>query len=819
LPNSTFGTALLQDIRFGTRVLARQPGFVAVAILSLALGIGATSAMFSVVYAVLVDPYPYRDSERIGQLVLTNAKGSDRNVPFTVSQYFEMQSRSRSMEGLVAFDRKEVVMTGSGLPEVVVQEDLSPNAFDFFGVPALMGRTFSASEAGAGRPPEPVAVISYRFWNTHFQGRREILGEKLRLNDKFYAVIGVLPIRFTWNDVDVYTPMDMRPGAEDRVAVFVRTKAGATQKQIADEFEPMLAEFAKQSPPYMYPDPPFHVKFLSVNDGILGKFQNTLLGLLAAVTLLLLIACGNVANLLLARAAVRESEMAVRISIGAGRMRLIRQLLTESVILALAGGILGVIFAYRGIHAVAALMPEYSVPHEAVIAMNVPVLCFSLAISILTGILFGLAPALQLSKGATAEALRSGKGSAISVRGRRLHNSLILVEFVLSLVLLTGAGLAIRGLVDLKSKHLGYNPENVLAFFLPLPEGRYTTWAQRQRFYNDLLQRLQKLPGASASAATITGLPPYNGGRSKFTIDGRPPLDGSQTTWNMVSGRYLETMGTPLLRGRLLDGNDIERASPVAVVSDDFVRKYVPQGQDPLGRHLALDLFTQTIPPVYIKAPRFGNTFEIVGVVATAQNRGLFDPPLPAIYLPYSLLSAPAIEMLIRTQSDPAKLTTAARQAVRAVDRDQPVTQVRTLEEVLNTATAYPRFATFLFSIFAAVGLVLAAAGMFSVVSYSVSHRRREFGIRMALGANAGDILRVVLGSIGRVLATGLFCGIALSVVLSRLTAGRMQGMGNASFWLFVMVPAVLGITALAACIFPAHTATRVEPAQALRHE
>ncbi len=372
-----FWDRLKQDLHYGSRMLLSRPGFTAVAVLSLALGIGATTAIFSVVYAVLIDPYPYRAADRIGQLVLTGKKDTFRGVGYSKAQYIELKQRLRSMEDAAAIDGGEAVMTGTGLAEVVRRSYCSGNFFDFFGVPPLFGNVFTAKSTRDNAAPEPVAVVSYKFWQRLFEGRRDVLGQKIRLNDTVYTVIGVLPVRFTWMDMDVYVPMDVRSDTHSYVNVFYRIRPGVSQNQINAEFRPIFEEFRKQVPRYIYPEGSFKVKFLNVNEGILGKFQNTLLALFGAVTLLLLIACANVANLLLARAATREGEMAIRVAIGATRRRLTRQLLTESVLLGLTGGVFGIGLAYGGIRAVIALMPEYSIPHEAVIALNWPVLCGS----------------------------------------------------------------------------------------------------------------------------------------------------------------------------------------------------------------------------------------------------------------------------------------------------------------------------------------------------------------------------------------------------------------------------------------------------------
>jgi predicted permease len=485
---TAFFDRLIQDLRYGARMLWSKPGFTAVSVLSIALGIAATTAIFSVVYAVLIDPYPYRAADRIGQLILVNKKNTNWHAGYTAAQYDALRERVRSMEDLFAMQSGQTVMTGSGMAQVVQRAQCSANFFDFMGVPTLFGRAFTAKDQHAGAALEPAAVISYKFWQSAFQGRSDILGQKIRLNDDIYTITGVLPIRFTWANVDAYVPMDRKAGANQFLEVLYRIRPGVSQEQVNAEFQPILQEFRRQVPRYIYPEDDFKITFVNVNDGILGKFATTLMVLFGAVMMLLLIGCGNVANLLLARAATREGEMAIRISIGATRMRIVRQLLTESVLLALTGGLFGIALAYGGVRAVIALMPEYSIPHEAVIALNWPVLWFAVGASILTGIIFGLAPALQASGDTQADTLRgSGRGVSVGARRRRLHDSLMVAEITLSLVLLTGAGMAIRGLVALQNQSLGYNPKHALTFQMPLSEGHYMQWASRLAFYQNVL--------------------------------------------------------------------------------------------------------------------------------------------------------------------------------------------------------------------------------------------------------------------------------------------------------------------------------------------
>jgi predicted permease len=811
--------SIVQDIRYALRQLAKSRVSTTVAILSLALGIGATTAIFSVVYAVLVDPYPYAGAERIGGAHVLNAKG-DHYIGYTMAEYLEMKARAKGVESMILNNRRSVVMTEAGLPEAVIQEDFSPNAFQFFGVPPLFGRTFSPQDAGDDSKVEPVAVLSYLFWQRHFSGRHDVLGQQIRLNDKFFTVIGVVPVRFTWNDADVYVPMEIHPGTEERFGMVLKVKPGIPKQQINAEFQSFHEKFVKTAPSFAYPEPPFRTEFMSVNEGILGKFANTLLALLAAVGFLLLIACANIANLLLARASARQGEIAVRVALGAGRKRVIQQLLTESVMLSVTGGVLGVALAYGGVKAVVALMPEYSVPHEAAIAINVPVLCFAAAVSVLTGISFGLAPALQLSSQNQATFLKdAGRDSAAGTAGRRLRDVLIISEVILSLVLLTGAALAAAGMLELTRQKLGYQPKGVLTVYVPVPAARYPQWSQRQTFFTNIIEHLTRLPGVESAAAAATGVPPYSGANLKFDMDGLQS-PGAQIRVNLVSDAYFSTIGIPLLKGRYFDAGDVTRATPIAVLSEDTVKKYFPLGQDPIGRQIRLDLPIEGLPPGFVKPPQTSNAYQIVGICGTVRNSGLRDQPEPAVYIPVSHLFPPGMMFAIRTvNADPLALSNGARQAVSAVDPSQPIAFVRSLDDFLSNATAYPRFATFLFGIFGVIGLTLACTGIFSVVSYAVSRRTREFGIRMALGATPGNVLRLVLGSTGRVLVIGFVLGAIVSVVSGRALAGKLEGIGAASPTMLLAITSVLAAAALLACSIPARAATKVHPVDALRHE
>ena len=810
------------DLRYALRLLARSRLSATLAILSLALGIGATTAIFSIVYAVLIDPYPYASADRIGMAHLFTKDDDKGNAEFTMPEYLEIRANAKSVENLFLCDRRSVVLTQQGIPEAVTQEVMSPNAFEFFGVPPLFGRTFSTTDAGDESKVEDVAVLSYLYWQRHFFGRRDVLGQSIRLNDKFFTIIGVLPPRFTWQDADVYSPVAVRTqNGEDaeRYQLMMRVRHGIPREQIDAEFQEFHTKFAKTAPSYIYPEPPFRTKFESINEGILGKFANTLLALLGAVGFLLLIACANVANLLLARASSRRGEIAVRAAMGAGARRIVQQLLTESVILSITGGTLGVLFAYAGIKAVVALLPEYSIPHEAVISLNLYVLAFAVTVSVLTGILFGLAPALQLSGQNQSSFLRdAGRDSAAGSGGNRLRNVLIVSEVALSLVLLTGAALAGSGLIELTRLKLGYDPNGIFTAYIVMPASHYPQWSQRRAFYSDVITRIKTIPSVTSATASITGIPPYTGADFKFNMVGLKAPVNVQT--NLVGDNFLSTLRIPLLEGRFFDADDVMRPNPVAVVSEEMVKTYFPDGKDPIGTQISIAVPTTEVPKEFVYPPNLPTSYQIIGVSASVQNRGVKDRPLPAIYIPFTNLFPAGMMLIVRTSNpNPRSIEKAVREAVSAADPVQPIAFVHTAEENLGYEFAYPKFATFLFGIFGGIGLALASIGIFGVVSYSVSRRTREFGIRMALGATPGNVLRLVITSMGRVLIIGFVLGTILSVISTRALADKLEGLGSTNPLVLLIVIAALAIAALTACTLPARAATQIHPVEALRHE
>jgi predicted permease len=813
----TLLTDVAADLRFALRQTRKSLGFTLAAVMSLALGIGASSAIFSLVHAVLLDPYPYRDPDRLANIGFTD-KGRDRGtMDYPIPDFLEIQKNSKTLEEVAARQNYPMVVTG-GLPESVQAAAFSSNAFQHFGVPAMIGRTFAPNDVPAPQVPPRIAVISYVFWKRHFNSDPGVVGKTLELDRQPYTILGVVPPRFTWNDADVYVPLPLVPDVRVSVSLMAHTRPGTSFGAASAELQAMTERFAKRNPD-LYPKE-FKIHVQSLNDFLVGRFAGTLLILLASVGFLLLIACGNVSILLLARAATRQKEMAVRLSLGATSGRVMRQLLTESVLLSLTGGLLGVLMAYRGVDAIVALMPQYSVPHEAAIAVNGPVVLFTLAVSVFTGILFGFAPALQLVRTDVNQSMQDGgKGSTAATMGGGVRAFLIVGQIALTVVLLTGAVVAIRSFLAIMQVPLGYRPENVLSFQLNLPKGRFQTWETRGQVYHRVLDGIRTVPGVLSAAMTETALPPYIGFQSDLEIAGSAAQPNQKTQIGLVSEDYFATVGIGLLRGRLLSNGDVQRGSRYAVINQELAKTYFTTGPDPIGRHIAVPALKFKNPEIFTP-PAAEPSFEIVGIVSTARNQGLREQPKPAIYIPYTMAMVPGASYLVRTAVDPHALANGIRTAVQSVDPDQPVTQVRTLQELLHDfEQAYPRFSTTLFSIFGAVGLILAAMGLYSLVSFTVSRRTHEFGIRMALGARPSDVVRLVARGTALLVAAGIFIGLAASVGLSGLIARFVSGWNPNDPAAFVAVVVVLTAVAMLACWLPAARATRIEPTVALRHE
>ena len=812
-----FLSILAGDLRFALRMIRRNLMFSAVAIVCLALGIGATSAITSLVYALWVDPYPYRDSNRLLNLGFVNPQGRDGTMWYSLADYIELNHDTKTLEDVAGRDGMSAVVT-SGLPESVSVVLFTPNAFDHFGVPAMIGRTWTPRDIPQPGAPPAVAVLSYLFWTRHFNSQPNVIGRRLELNRKPYTILGVVPPRFTWNDADVYIPLAVTPDPKHFIALMTHVRKGIGLKAVDAELQAMTDRFARRNP-NGYPKNGFRMRVQTLNDFLLRRFGGTLKVLMAAVALLLLIGCANVSILLLARATVRQREIAIRVSIGAPARRILRQLLTESVVLAVSGGVLGVLLAYGSVPAIVAMMPQYSVPHEAVIRVNGQVVLLTFAISVLTGILFGMAPAFHLAGTNVAHAMQSGTRGSSGGRGGKLRGALIVAEIALTIVLLTGASVAIRSFLALERVPLGYRPENVLSLNVDIPQGRYGSWASRNQFFDRAAADFNSIPGVKRATFTETALPPYIGFTTEFEIAGRAKMDRQSLHVGLIGPSYFKTLGIPVLQGRLLTEADIVQNAHLAVINEELRKRYFSSGAGPVGARIHVPGLKINDAQVFTP-PTGDEWFEVVGVVGTALNRGLQEAPEPAIYVPYKMATVPSAVFLLQTEVDPMSVVRTARQRLRSIDSDLPVTQVRTLEEYLSRfERAYPRFSMTLFTIFAGLGLLLAATGLYSVVSYAVAQRTQEFGIRMALGARPRHVLQLVAGSVTALIAAGSFAGLAGSLALSGTIARFVAGWNPHDPVAYVAVVAVLAFTGLLACWLPARRATGIEPADALRHD
>ncbi|HEV8147599.1 MAG TPA: ABC transporter permease [Bryobacteraceae bacterium] len=805
-----------RDLQYGFRGLRKQPGFTVLAVLALALGIGAATTIFSVIQNVLLDPFPYKDSHRVVTFYIHDVKdrGPYGRSFFKPEEFLDYQEQARSFEEVIGSGVEDVLYTTA---EGTVQFDgayVTPNQFSFLGVPAMLGRTTTPDDVKPGAPP--VFVLAYKCWVKNFNSDPNILGKVYTLNGVPTTLVGVMPKRFTKRAADLYRPYAL-DRADPRVSQLyfqfqARLKPGLTPRDVESEIGVIAHNLAKQYPD-RYP-PEFTVRAESWVDSIVGQFKTTLLTLAAAVGLVLLIACANVANMLLARATVREKEMAIRNSMGATRWRVIRQLLCESLLLGLGGALVGCVFSWAGLKAIVNLIPDGAIPKEADIRLNFPVMFFSLGISVLTALIFGLVPALQAAKKDIIEPLRdSGKGVSGGFRRGKLRNTLVVVEVALSLVLLSGAGLLMRSFVSLQTVDLGMNPDNVLSVRLPLPPAQYKAPNSKQQFFSKLMTRVRAIPGVLA-ASPATSLPPYGGIGSEIDIPGKTHTERWGSMYQLVDQGYFPTLGLKIVSGRALNEIEVTGARKSAVVNQAFVKKYFGK-ENPLGqmvriKNLETDREYQ-IPNAM---------FEIVGVTADAKNQGIQEDPRPEMFIPYSITNQYFRGLLVRTAGDPMATLNAVRREIWNVDRGVAVTNAGSLNDFLSQYSyAGPRFSLMLLGVFAGVGLALVALGVYSVIAYTVSRQTHEIGIRMALGAAQGDVFGMVLRMGLKLLAIGVAAGLAASLGVTRVLQAQLWNISPRDPMTFGIVVGVVTIVGLAACYFPARRATRVDPMVALRYQ
>src|SRR5215475_11022203 len=817
----------LQDLRFGARMLLKTPSFTLIAVITLALGIGANTAIFSVVNAVLIRPLPYPEPDRL-VFIYNYTTSFYPKMGLMEGEFLRLRDQERSLENVSLYTSTTYTLTGMGEPERVSSGTASGDFFAALGARMALGRSFRLEEEPQGQ--DQVVILSHGFWQRKFAANPSVLGQSITLDGRSYTIVGVAPQGFksplelqTDQEVELWAPPGYyppNPCCSHDLSVIGRLREGQTLRQAQAEAEAIIAGVMKEHPGAYPKDGSKHILLKPLTTEIIGDLRRALWVLLSAVVFVLLIACANVANLQLGRGEMRVSEIAIRTALGAGRGRIIRQLMVESLLLSAIGGGLGVLLASWGLELLPALGAE-KIPRMEEISLDARVLGFTLVMSLLTGVIFGLAPAFQAAKFDLHTSLKEGGRAAASPKGRRrLRNALVVTEVALSLVLLVGAGLLIRSFWRLRQVDTGFTAEKLLTMRLFPPESTYPDDLRVAAFYEDLLKRVQSLPGVKDAAAATSV--PIGGGNpaTVIQIEGGPSEDDLRRTaeFRVVSPRYFRTLGIQLLSGRFLEDSDHEKARPVAVINESLARAYWPN-EDPIGRRFRLlDAGPENARTVFLT---------VVGVVADAKNNSLTGAADKEAYVSMRQRTvaiarmgfARQMTLAVRTSVEPMNLTNAIRQEVWAIDRSVPITETRTMEQILATVTTQPRFNATLLGIFAAVALALAGVGIYGVLSYSVTQRTREIGIRVALGARRGDVLRLVVRQGMFLTSLGVAIGLAASFALTRLMRGLLYEVNSTDPSTFALIALILTGVALVACYLPARRATKVDPMVALRCE
>ena len=808
---------LLQDLRFATRQIFRNPGFSLTAVLSLALGIGATVAVYSILYDAVLNPWPYAGIERIVDVWISDSSGHDGLPDLTAAQIRQLR-QAHAVEDLIAVDGDNLTVTGSDTPDDVRVVKMTGTGFQFMGLTPLIGRYIVPADAPDGQDPQPVAVLSYKFWQRHYRGDPSVVGKTIQLSHQTYTILGVMPVRFTWGDGEVYLPLKMESDQVHRYSTKIKLRPGVSFAAAEAEFRPLYQEFDHQTPNLLPKQ--FKVSVRGLADTYTRDLKKTMYLLFGAVALLLAIGCGNLSILLLARGTARQHELAVRSAVGASGRRIVRQLLTEALLLSLLGTGLGVFLAYRAIGFIVPRLPEFSYPHEADFHINLPVLFFSVGLALLTGIIFGLFPALQSAQPEISQVMQtSTRRLTGGVKGRRIHTALIAGQIALTLLLMTAAGAAIQGFVRMNTVPLGYQPQHVMSVGLPIQITAHTTWEDRVQYFTQLREKISAMPGVLSAGISTNATPPDSGFRLPVDILGKQASQEQRAAFEFVSPEYFTTLQIPLLRGRFWNQGEVARGAALVLVNQAFVRRYL-SGADAVG-HSVRSTQLVNAPPYRLMAPGSDGWLPVIGVVADSLDDGLDKPVAPAIYAPYTLQTVPWTQVLVRTQGEPLPMLRTIRQQIASIDPEQQiVSNVRDLNGWIQGQPEFQRgrLISILFGAFSVLGLTLAAVGLYSVVSYTVVQRTSELGIRMALGARRYDVLRLVGLSAGTSVGLGILAGLALSFGMNHLIARWVES-GTRDPLIILAVSLVLIAVAAAACLIPARRALAIDPMAALRCE
>jgi len=804
------------DLRFALRTLRKNPGFTLVVLLTLALGIGANTAIFSVVNAVVLRPLPFREADRLVTVWGSLQRPGVEEIPASAGEYVDFRDGNHALETLAAYDTLGFNLTGGSEPERVEGAVVTASLFSLLGASVEIGRTFTVAEEQPGR--EQVAIIGHALWTRRFGGDRAIVGRLVPIDGHQVEIVGVMPSSFHFPDetTEIWKPILFDADAVSAnnrgshgFTVIARLKPGVTIAQAKADLDSVGATFKARFPDNYRNG--FSTTLRSLQEEIVGDTSRALFVLLGAVGLVLLIACANVANLLLARAASRRKEIALRTALGASRGRVVRQLLTESVVVAAGGGAIGLVLAFWSLDALVAVAPE-SIPRLREIGVDARVVGFTAIVSMATGLLFGLAPAISASRADLNESLKEGGRSGATAHGRA-GGLLVVAEVALSLVLLIAAGLLIRSFARLQVVQPGFEPSHLLTFRLSLPASRYTTFQKGAAFFDDFFTRLRSNPDVRGVAA-IHVLPfSGQGGSRSFIIEGRAPLRPSESMeeqLRIVTDGYFGVLNTPVITGRDFGNRDTLSSTLVAVVNDAFAQKHFPNG-NAIGQRVSFESDT----------PKWR---EIVGVVGNIKHRGLDARDRPELYVPYRqpLFESWTVRpmfVVVRTGGDPLAAAPAIRREIASIDRDQPISDVRPMDERIDRSLTGRRFNTVLLGLFAALALALAAVGIYGIVAYSVTERTHEIGVRVALGAQRRDVVGMLMRQGLTMTAAGTLVGIAGALALTRVIAGLLFGVGAADPITFTAIPLLLAAVAVAACYIPARRATRVDPMRALRTE